>query len=227
MTICNPPCFRFTIGDCAAGHRAENRAKNRNVLVVPPDNNRPYLTSTVGISGATDYVNAVFVDGYRREEEFVVTEWPTAHTLPSFWSLVNDFDLRTVVVLNHHQHHTDGMPMSALAESLSSFPAFWPQGGPTGGPTKVNYGQVFCVEQKSCSNYGGKFTAWELMLMKQDISPKKFSSRADVKHQDLTSLSTLLNSLKAPPKPINLFQIHCWPNNQKVHIREKIPFYCV
>jgi len=26
---------RFTIGDCAAGHRADNRDKNRNVLIVP------------------------------------------------------------------------------------------------------------------------------------------------------------------------------------------------
>lgn len=26
---------RFTIGDCAGGHRADNREKNRDVLVVP------------------------------------------------------------------------------------------------------------------------------------------------------------------------------------------------
>lgn len=27
--------FRFTIGDCAGGHRADNREKNRDVLCVP------------------------------------------------------------------------------------------------------------------------------------------------------------------------------------------------
>ena len=32
--ICNQTP-RFTIGDCAAGHRADNRDKNRNVLIVP------------------------------------------------------------------------------------------------------------------------------------------------------------------------------------------------
>merc|ERR1719312_1820676 len=42
--ICNQTP-RFTIGDCAAGHRADNRDKNRNVLIVPPDNFRPYSTS--------------------------------------------------------------------------------------------------------------------------------------------------------------------------------------
>ena len=31
---------QYTIGDCAAGHRAENRDKNRNVMIVPPDDNR-------------------------------------------------------------------------------------------------------------------------------------------------------------------------------------------
>lgn len=86
---------RFTIGDCAGGHRADNREKNRDVLVVPrefqflsatdnsstnscfpsrrriksisvtADNFRPYLTSFQGNS-FTDYINAVFVDVSQR-----------------------------------------------------------------------------------------------------------------------------------------------------------------
>lgn len=52
---------RFTIGDCAGGHRVENRSKNRDVLTIPPDNHRPYLT-TFQTNDSTDYVNGVFVD---------------------------------------------------------------------------------------------------------------------------------------------------------------------
>lgn len=72
---------RFTIGDCAGGHRGDNRKKNRDVLIVPrknslvyfiflyfsyftrlsADNFRPYLTSFQG-NNYTDYINAVFVD---------------------------------------------------------------------------------------------------------------------------------------------------------------------
>ncbi len=163
--------IRFTIGDCAAGHRAENRAKNRNVLVVPPDSYRPYLTSTVGgssgggagDSSATDYVNAVFVDGHRRADEFVVTEWPMSNTSSQFWSLAHDFDLRTIVVLNQHPRS------AAMPGNLAVFPPFWPQQQ----DGKVNYGPIFCVEQKSCRSYQDKFTVWQLNLMKQDISPKK------------------------------------------------------
>ncbi|KAJ8967654.1 hypothetical protein NQ317_011593 [Molorchus minor] len=60
MLICKQTP-RFTIGDCAGGHRGDNRKKNRDVLIVPPDNFRPYLTSFQGNS-FTDYINAVFVD---------------------------------------------------------------------------------------------------------------------------------------------------------------------
>lgn len=52
---------RFTTGDCAGGHRVENRSKNRDVLTIPPDNHRPYLT-TFQTNDSTDYVNGVFVD---------------------------------------------------------------------------------------------------------------------------------------------------------------------
>lgn len=79
---------RFSIGDCAGGHRGDNREKNRDVLCVPrkllqraiklsshpshpfslfisADNFRPYLTSFQG-NAFTDYINAVFVDGYTK-----------------------------------------------------------------------------------------------------------------------------------------------------------------
>merc|ERR1712117_923522 len=35
-------------GDCAGGDRVENRSKNRSVLVLPPDQHRPYITSFQG-----------------------------------------------------------------------------------------------------------------------------------------------------------------------------------
>jgi len=169
---------RFTIGDCAAGHRAENRGKNRNVLVVPPDNIRPYLTSTVGGSSGggallaaasaaanssapeeTDYVNAVFVDGYRQADEFICTEWPMSNTVGAFWSLIYDFKIRTVVVLNSHGKGSFG------------FPSFWPQ--QAGTAVKQNYGPLFCVQQKGVHKFERKFTAWDLALMKQEISAQK------------------------------------------------------
>merc|ERR1712012_1217977 len=129
--ICNQTP-RFTIGDCAAGHRADNRDKNRNVLIVPPDNNRPYLTSFQS-NTTTDYINAVFVDGYCQAKAMIITEWPMQSTIANFWSMVYDHDCSTVVVLNNPP-----IP-SKVTRGNKSFVRFWPEDG------YASYGPVFSI----------------------------------------------------------------------------------
>ncbi|VDN53952.1 unnamed protein product [Dracunculus medinensis] len=89
------------IGDCAGGHRLENRGKNRDVMVVPPDHARPYLQTLHGESKDYTYINAVEVDGFRRKNEFIITEWPKSSTIDSFWTLVFDHSCHTVVNLSN------------------------------------------------------------------------------------------------------------------------------
>ncbi|CEF70850.1 Receptor-type tyrosine-protein phosphatase delta [Strongyloides ratti] len=89
------------IGDCAGGHRLENRGKNRDVMVVPPDHARPYLQTLHGESKDYTYINAVEVDGYTRKSEFIVTQWPKQQTIDSFWTLVFDHSCHTIVNLTN------------------------------------------------------------------------------------------------------------------------------
>ncbi|CAJ0581842.1 unnamed protein product, partial [Mesorhabditis spiculigera] len=89
------------IGDCAGGHRLENRGKNRDVMVVPPDHARPYLQTLHGESKDYTYINAVEVDGFTRKGEFIVTEWPKQATIDSFWTLIYDHSCHTVVNLSN------------------------------------------------------------------------------------------------------------------------------
>jgi len=142
---------RFTIGDCAGGHRSDNRDKNRDVLIVPPDNFRPYLTSFQGNS-FTDYINAVFVDGYTRPREYIVTEWPLQHTVGDLWSLVYDYDCSAVVVL--HSPPTNS----------SAYPGFWPD-----GRRSVKYGPVFTVDHVSHSHYPN-IKSWIFRINKKIVS---------------------------------------------------------
>ncbi|XP_076353567.1 receptor-type tyrosine-protein phosphatase kappa-like isoform X2 [Tachypleus tridentatus] len=126
---------KLSIGDCAGGHRPENREKNRDVAIVPPDNFRPYLTSFQS-NDSTDYINAVFVDGYTRSKEYIITEWPLQKTVPDLWSLVYDHDCNSVVVLCNP-------PPS------NSYPPFWP----TEREKRRKYGPVFTVEMVSHNHY--------------------------------------------------------------------------
>ncbi|KAG5874202.1 hypothetical protein JTB14_036911 [Gonioctena quinquepunctata] len=142
---------RFTIGDCAGGHRGDNRKKNRDVLIVPPDNFRPYLTSFQGNS-FTDYINAVFVDGYTKPKEYIVTEWPIKSTCGEFWSLVYDYDCSAVVILCVPPHNSQ------------QFPPFWPE-----GRTSKKYGPVFTIDHISHSHYSNIKT-WVFRINKKIVS---------------------------------------------------------
>ncbi|XP_044746070.1 receptor-type tyrosine-protein phosphatase kappa isoform X2 [Coccinella septempunctata] len=150
MLICKQTP-RFTIGDCAGGHRGDNRKKNRDVLIVPPDNFRPYLTSFQGNS-FTDYINAVFVDGYTKPREYIVTEWPLKSTGGEFWSLVYDYECSAVVVLC--------VPPS----NSQQFPSFWPE-----GRTPKKYGPVFTIEHLSHNHYSNIRT-WVFRINKKIVS---------------------------------------------------------
>ncbi|XP_046442624.1 receptor-type tyrosine-protein phosphatase mu-like isoform X2 [Daphnia pulex] len=200
---------RFTIGDCAGGHRSDNRHKNRDVLIIPPDNFRPYLTSFQGNS-FTDYINAVFIDGYTRPREYIVTEWPLPHTLGDLWSLVYDYDCSAVVVL------TSPPPSS-------SYPAFWPD-----GRRSVKYGPVFTVDHVSHNHYPN-IKSWIFRINKKDIAPHRRTlvtivneTRKMIKHynrdenQEIVSLTELMAGVKAMPKTCQLFQLMCWPEGHKV-----------
>jgi len=143
---------RFTIGDCAAGHRADNRDKNRNVLIVPPDNFRPYITSFQG-NNCTDYINAVFVDGYTHPREYIVTEWPLPNTCSDIWSLVYDHDCSALVVLCN--------PTSTVS---NVYPSFWPD-----STRSKKYGQVFTVEHVSHKHYPNIRT-WVFRISKKIVS---------------------------------------------------------
>ncbi|XP_076335056.1 receptor-type tyrosine-protein phosphatase kappa-like isoform X2 [Tachypleus tridentatus] len=150
-TICKMSC-KFSIGDCAGGHRPENREKNRDVATVPPDNFRPYLTSYQS-NDSTDYINAVFADGYTRSKEYIVTEWPTYKTIPNLWSLIYDHDCNSVIVL-----------CSALTPP-NAYPPFWP----TERERKRKFGPVFTVELVSHNHYQNIKT-WIFRVHKKVVS---------------------------------------------------------
>ncbi|XP_043189712.1 receptor-type tyrosine-protein phosphatase kappa-like isoform X1 [Amphibalanus amphitrite] len=141
---------KFTIGDCAGGHRADNRHKNRDVMIVPPDNFRPYLTSFQG-NAATDYINAVFVDGYSHPREYIVTEWVLPPSVADLWSLVYDYDCAAVVVLCN----PDASP---------NFPPFWPE-----TTRSRRYGTVFTVEHISHQHYQN-IKSWIFRINKKIVS---------------------------------------------------------
>ena len=77
-----------------------NLRKNRYLDVIPAEKHRPVLQSFGG-SSATDYINALYVDGYLQKNQFIITQTPLHSTILDFWKLVYDEDIRTIVMVEN------------------------------------------------------------------------------------------------------------------------------
>ncbi|XP_038605095.1 receptor-type tyrosine-protein phosphatase V-like isoform X1 [Tachyglossus aculeatus] len=75
-----------------------NTAKNRYPHVLPYDHSRVRL-SRLEDEPNSDYINANFIPGYTRPQEFIATQGPLKKTLEDFWRLVWEQQVNTVVML--------------------------------------------------------------------------------------------------------------------------------
>jgi receptor-type tyrosine-protein phosphatase gamma len=76
-----------------------NLEKNRNQRIVPVNNCRVVLSKRPGIDGS-EYINASYLHGSSRQDEFIVTQYPTKETKSNFWQMVWDNNSSVIVVLN-------------------------------------------------------------------------------------------------------------------------------
>lgn len=91
--------------DYALGSIPENMEKNRFSDILPADKYRPFLMTRV--QGTNDYINAVYLDGYRSRNAYISTQMPMTHTVIDLWRLVHELQCGTVVMLNSWDEHDD------------------------------------------------------------------------------------------------------------------------
>ncbi|XP_068095570.1 receptor-type tyrosine-protein phosphatase F isoform X8 [Hyperolius riggenbachi] len=64
-----------------------NKPKNRYANVIAYDHSRVILTSVDGVPGS-DYINANYIDGYRKQNAYIATQGALPETFTDFWRMV-------------------------------------------------------------------------------------------------------------------------------------------
>ncbi|XP_054870167.1 receptor-type tyrosine-protein phosphatase F isoform X11 [Amphiprion ocellaris] len=75
-----------------------NKPKNRYANVIAYDHSRVVLTSVDAVPGS-DYINANYIDGYRKQNAYIATQGPLPETLSDFWRMVWEQRSSTIIMM--------------------------------------------------------------------------------------------------------------------------------
>ncbi|XP_037070696.1 tyrosine-protein phosphatase 99A-like isoform X1 [Pollicipes pollicipes] len=85
--------------DMTSARHPVNYRKNRSMELLPVERYRVCLTPRPGAEGS-DYINASWLLGHSRLQEFIVTQHPLVGTVAAFWQMVWDHNAQTAVLLS-------------------------------------------------------------------------------------------------------------------------------
>ncbi|XP_073788630.1 receptor-type tyrosine-protein phosphatase S isoform X9 [Danio rerio] len=140
-----------------------NKQKNRYANVIAYDHTRVILAPVDGIMGS-DYINANYIDGYRKQNAYIATQGPLPETFADFWRMVWEQRAATVVMMTRLEE-----------KSRVKCDQYWPSRGTDSfGAVQVSLLDTmelatFCVRTFSLHKNGSnerrevrqfQFTAW-------------------------------------------------------------------
>ena len=124
-----------------------NTSKNRYANVIAYDHSRVILQTVDGIPGS-DYINANYCDGYRKQNAYVATQGPLQETFTDFWRMCWELRSSTIVMMTKLEERT-----------RIKCDQYWPtRGTETYGPISITITDVqelatYCIRTFQVNQY--------------------------------------------------------------------------
>ncbi|XP_058805805.1 tyrosine-protein phosphatase Lar isoform X2 [Phymastichus coffea] len=138
-----------------------NTSKNRYANVIAYDHSRVILQTIEGVPGS-DYINANYCDGYRKQNAYVATQGPLQETFADFWRMCWELRSATIVMMTKLEERT-----------RIKCDQYWPsRGTETYGQMQVTIQDVqelatYCIRSFQISRIGGQGATGERREVKQ------------------------------------------------------------
>lgn len=105
------------LNTCATAEKSVKRSKRSVGDVLPYDRSRVILTDREGPRGS-DYNNASYVPDFRNPRKYIADKGPTIKTIPDFWRMIWQEDVRRLVMLS-----------GGCEEEMTPSEKYWPEFG--------------------------------------------------------------------------------------------------
>ncbi|XP_030648177.1 receptor-type tyrosine-protein phosphatase S-like [Chanos chanos] len=109
-----------------------NKPKNRYANVIAYDHSRVLLSNIDGVPGS-DYINANFIDGFRRQSAYIATQGPLPETFNDFWRMIWEQHTANIIMMTKLEEKSR---MPSYFFSKNKCDQYWPSRG-----TEM-YGQI-------------------------------------------------------------------------------------
>ncbi|KAL3319582.1 hypothetical protein Ciccas_001747 [Cichlidogyrus casuarinus] len=193
-------------------NREENKLKNRYANVIAYDHSRVVLATLPGVPGS-DYINANFINGYRKSKSYVATQGPLPKTFTDFWRMVWEQNSRVIVMMTRLEERARvKCDQYWPSKGQQLYPMYGPLTGTKGSAiSKAFITGAFQVTLKEANSYA-YYTTRVLQIQKfghpSEVTDKRLLQNMDTvdyqRNEGLVPVSEV--------REIRHYQFTAWPD---------------
>ncbi|CAG02291.1 unnamed protein product, partial [Tetraodon nigroviridis] len=167
-----------------------NKPKNRYANVIAYDHSRVLLSAIDGVPGS-DYINANYIDGYRKQNAYIATQGALPETFGEFWRMIWEQRSANIVM------------MTKLEErSRVKCDQYWP----TRGTETYGLIQVTLLDTVELATYCVRTFA---LFKVGSASISRYSEGSEADHSPVL----LLQNGSSEKREVRQFQFTAWPDH--------------